>query len=118
MFKNPDSTTFVSVCIPEFLSVYETERLIQELTRNEMDCHNVVVNQVLFPEKGSKCQKCLSRQKMQSKYLDEINRLYEDFHIIILPQMNDEVRGPDNIKEFSINLLKPYSNYFFFINKN
>ena len=112
------------------MSIFETERLVQELSKSEIDTHNVVVNQVLFPDKvwyrcsqmriiyriigdfkdaedlqewytGAKdllpaeaqelISKTLARKRMQDKYIGQIFELYEDFHVTLMPLLNNEV---------------------------
>ena len=124
-FTNKDHTTFVAVCIPEFLSMYETERMIQELNKDEIDCRNIVINQVLFVNKeneNTQCDMCQARFNMQKKYIRQIRQLYGDEHdeddddddinmnndgnnnkkyfISILPLQEEEIRGIDLLKNF------------------
>ena len=99
-FKDAEKTTFIAVCIPEFLSVYETERLVESLFKENIDIRNVVVNQVLMCDNPDKCKMCKSRTKMQKKYLEKIEEMFEDFHIIKVPLQKNEIRGAKNLENF------------------
>ncbi|OAY49246.1 ATPase GET3A [Manihot esculenta] len=107
-FKDPDMTTFVCVCIPEFLSLYETERLVQELTKFEIDTHNILINQVLYSDEDVESKLLKARMRMQQKYLDQFYMLYDDFHITKLPLLPDEVTGVEALEAFSSRFVTPY----------
>ena len=123
-FINNEHTTFIAVCIPEFLSMYETERMIQELNKDKIDCSNIVINQVIFVNKENEntgCDMCKARFNMQKKYIRQIRQLYGDeveeedddedidmkdntnnkkYFISILPLQEEEIRGIDLLKKF------------------
>ena len=157
-FKDADLTTFVCVCIPEFLSLYETERLVQELAKFGIDCRNVVVNQargrggggwggggggvgagvwgtgggggvgsagaggrgtgrenltrprpsqVIAPSAVCGSRLLAARVRMQQTYLDQFDDLYEDFHVVKMPLLEEEVRGTEALRSFSRFLVDP-----------
>ena len=57
----------------------------------------------------SNCEHCRVRHAMQQKYLNEAHELYDEFfHIVQLPLLTEEVRGPQKLKEFSKMLVQPY----------
>ena len=125
-FQNHKETTFVCVCIPEYLPVYETNRLIQQLNKYKMSTNSIVVNQILFPYQGTTCDKCLARRKRKISYRllgrksctrrcacsnqerNQILDLFDNFHIVMIPELTEEVRGKESLEKFSENLYTEY----------
>ncbi|OBT50653.1 ATPase get3 [Pseudogymnoascus sp. 24MN13] len=73
-----------------------------------IDTHCIVVNQLLFPKKGSECEQCNARRKMQRKYLEQIEELYDEFNVVKMPLLVEEVRGKEKLEKFSEMLVKPF----------
>lgn len=46
---------------------------------------------------------------MQDKYIAQVFDLFADFHILLVPQLTDEVRGLESIRAFSEMLVKEYN---------
>lgn len=102
-FEDSSLTTFVCVSIPEFLSLYETERLVQKLAQFGIDTHNIVINQVLIMDENecTQCKRCKTRVKMQEKYITQFEDLYPDFHLIKVPLLFEEVRQLPKLRKFA-----------------
>jgi len=45
---------------------------------------------------------------MQEKYITQIHEIYDDFHLVINPQLDDEVRGIEGLRRFGEMLFRGY----------
>jgi len=49
---------------------------------------------------------------MQQKYITNIMDLYEDFHVVKLPLLKQEIRGKTDLEAFSDNLIHAYEDKY------
>lgn len=46
---------------------------------------------------------------MQDKYLTQIQEIYDDFHLVVNPQLDNEVRGVESLRLFGGMLFNGYT---------
>ncbi len=106
-FQDPQLTTFIAVTLAEFLPLYETERLLQELVKFHIDARNIVVNQILEPEAAQACPHCRAKSEVQQRYLAQMDELYQGlFHMTYLPAVTEEIRGQEALVRFGAKLFE------------
>ncbi|MDI6810935.1 MAG: TRC40/GET3/ArsA family transport-energizing ATPase [archaeon] len=99
ILSNAGRTEFVPVVIPEALALYQTERLKAFLDEQSISIKRMIINGVV-PE--SDCRFCVSRRKMQQRYIDELHKRYDgNVKIIEMPLFPEEVKGLEAISRYA-----------------
>ncbi|HOI72081.1 MAG TPA: TRC40/GET3/ArsA family transport-energizing ATPase [Methanobacterium sp.] len=97
IMADPERTTFKAVIIPEEMSIYESERAMEALKKNNMLTDGVIVNQIQ-PEEAD-CDFCKARREIQEKRLQMIKEKFGNQVIAEIPLMDREVKGIDDLKK-------------------
>jgi arsenite/tail-anchored protein-transporting ATPase len=97
IMADPERTSFKMVIIPEEMSIYESERAMEALQKNNMHSDGVIVNQIQPNE--ADCDFCQARRSIQEKRLKTIQQKFGDQVIAEIPLLNHEVKGMDELKQ-------------------
>ena len=91
LLTDSKTTEFVPVTIPEPMSIYEIERLVQLLEKVRIPVNSVIANRIIIED--NKCNFCLARKKEQEKYIKEIEEKFSSYNLLKMPLFPGEIRG-------------------------
>lgn len=97
IMADPERTSFKTVITPEEMSIYESERAMEALKKNNMLTDGVIVNQIQ-PEEAD-CEFCQARREIQEKRLEMIKEKFGNQVIAEIPLLNHEVKGMEELKK-------------------
>ncbi|CDG64176.1 MAG: arsenite/tail-anchored protein-transporting ATPase [Methanobacterium sp.] len=97
VMADPERTSFKMVVIPEEMSIYESERAMEALKKNNMNTDAVIVNQIQ-PEEAD-CDFCRARRQIQQKRMESIRQKFGDQVVAEIPLFREEIKGVDKLRE-------------------
>jgi len=95
LLTDSKTTEFVPVTIPEPMSIYEIERLVQLLENTRIPVNSVIANRIIIED--NKCPFCLARKKEQEKYVKEIEEKFACYNLLKMPLFPKEIRGIEDL---------------------
>lgn len=98
-----EQTQFIKVLIPTMMSVFETERLAEELDQHLISHKFAVVNQINPANDG--CSYCMHRHKEHLKNIEYIKSAFPETIITEIEALDREIRGLDMLQVFKEKLL-------------
>jgi arsenite-transporting ATPase len=95
--RQSEQTNFIFVLHPEAISIKETSRAIDELTKLEIQNFSLIINGVI-PQEGTRNPLFAARAEMQSRYLVQIefNFPYPKQRMTLLA---DEIKGVSRLRQ-------------------
>jgi arsenite-transporting ATPase len=104
-FRDPATSEFILVTIPEALGVYQARRLVGDFARFGLDIHHLIVNNVIAEPDS---QFLRQRESMQQPYLALLAEEYgERMAITLLPLLAVEIKGADRLRRLEELLFAP-----------
>ena len=100
ILTDPEKTSYNIVMIPEYMSIYESERALRTLKEYNIPVKHIIVNQ-LIPN-NTKCDFCSAKSRQQKERLKIIKNKFRNYKIYQVPLFKEEVNG----KEMLIKLAK------------
>ena len=95
--RQSEQTSFVFVLHPEAISIKETRRTINELSKLDIENYRLIINGIIPPE-GVQNPLFAARAEMQSRYLDQIEREFS-FPKQRMILLADEIKGAQGLRQ-------------------
>jgi len=101
IFMDENEAEFVVVTIAEFMGMYETERLIQDLQKLKMLSRFIIVNKIV-PENN--CPFCRLKRSEQLSYINQTAQKFPSFQVVEAPLFPYEIKGVERLEDFANSL--------------
>jgi arsenite/tail-anchored protein-transporting ATPase len=95
-FSDPANVEFLVVTIPEALGVFQSRRIIRDLSGYGLDVRRIIVNGVITNPDSDFLE---SRFRMQQPHIQSLRHEFGDAALTLMPLLSSEIRGVEKIRE-------------------